>query len=66
MYQIAAAVGTQILTALMVYLSTKYHLTAEQQSLLTTDILAGVSMIGGGFATWHAAYKFTPPQGAGK
>lgn len=64
MKQLAVAIGSQILTGAMMWLSSRYHLNQEQLTLVSTDVIALGSAIAGGIATW-GAYKTIPP-GAGK
>jgi hypothetical protein len=55
--------------SLVTYLATRYHLTQEQQGILTTDVMGGIGVAGAtayGLWTHHRAFVSTPPQGAGK
>jgi hypothetical protein len=53
-----------VATGVVTYLTTRYHLTADQGGIITTDILGAVGLLGTtafGLWTHHRALVSAPP-----
>lgn len=53
--------------SLITWLATRYHLTQEQQGVISADIYAGIGIAGAtvyGLWTNHRAYLAKPPGGS--